>query len=83
MASCQTLANRLVTTTSTRNIKVIDMDKNKKFIIAVRDEVAEELIKLGYQLFTKHGNTFFFVNAPNKNSDVELHDIVYTDSVFL
>lgn len=59
------------------------MDENKKFIIVVKNEVAEELIRLGYQLFTKHGNTFFFVNAPNKNSDVKLHDVVYTDTVFL
>ena len=59
------------------------MDKNKKFIVVVRDEVAEDLIKLGYQLFTKHGNTYFFVNAPDKHSDKKLHDVVYTDTVFL
>ncbi len=59
------------------------MDNNKKFIIAVKDEVAEELINLGYQLFTKSGNTYFFVNAPNKNSDVKLHDVVFTDKVFM
>jgi hypothetical protein len=59
------------------------MDEKKKFIVVVRDEVAEELIKLGYQLFSKNGNTFFFVNAPNKHSDVKLHDVVYTDTIFL
>lgn len=59
------------------------MDENKKFIIAVKDEVAEELIKLGYQLFTKTGHTYFFVNAANKNSEVKLHDVVFTDKVFL
>lgn len=59
------------------------MKNNEKFIVVVKDEVAEELTKLGYQLFAKHGKTYFFVNAPNKHSDGKLHDVVYTDTVFL